>query len=344
MTPRFSWTAPVELSPEPPPEESPRVSAPVLLTLNDAERTQPREEELPDPDQPLQEAEFSRLGSRWRWFFWSAALLVLGLGLEECALFLTNQYRLHPLLGVLFGGLIAVLLVILSQGVIRELLALRALRVQGALRNEAATLMTGGSFGNAPGLIRRLTDQHGHRAELQESLEAFQAMNQAHLGDREMLELFSSRALRPLDEAALRVIGRHAASAAMLAVISPLALLDSALFLWRNIRMVREIAGVYGLRPGPLGTARLMRHVAEGMLASGAGQLLTKTATEALGDTLAGFALAGAGQAATNALFTARVGLKCLRLCRPIPFPVTDEPGLGHIRRELKAALIAPKA
>ncbi|MBF0271640.1 MAG: DUF697 domain-containing protein [Magnetococcales bacterium] len=344
MNLRPRWTPPVELSPEPPPEETPRATGPVCLPLTEHENHPPEpEEEILDPDPTPEELAFTHSGRRWRWFFWSATLLLTGLILEESALFLVNQFRLHVVLGVFFSGLIAVLLTLLVTAVTREFLALRELRAQGAIRSEAARLMSGGSFGNAQPLIAQLTDQHGHRPELRDSLEAFRAMNQAHLGDREMLELFSSRALRPLDEAALRVIGRHAASAAFLAVLSPLAILDALLFLWRNTRMMREIATIYGLRPGPAGTVVLMRHLAEGMLAAGAGEVLAKSASEALGETLAGVALASAGQAASNALFTARVGLKCLRLCRPIPFPKNEEPGLKQIRRELKAALAAPK-
>ncbi|MBF0190506.1 MAG: DUF697 domain-containing protein [Magnetococcales bacterium] len=342
--PRPRWTPPVELSPEPHPEETPRATAPVCLPLTEHEsRNADPEPEILEPDPSPETLAFTRSGRRWRWFFWSAALLLGGLIVEESALFLVHQFRLHPVLGIFFSGVIGVLLTLLVTAMTREFLSLRELRAQGALRGEAARLMSGGSFGNAQPLIVQLTEQHGHRPELRDSLEAFRAMNQAHLGDREMLELFSSRALRPLDEAALRIIGRHAASAAFLAVISPLAILDALLFLWRNTRMMREIATLYGLRPGPVGTVVLMRHLAEGMLAAGAGEVLAKSASEALGETLAGVVMANAGQAATNALFTARVGLKCLRLCRPIPFPKHEEPGLKQIRRELRAALTAPK-
>ncbi|MBF0214391.1 MAG: DUF697 domain-containing protein [Magnetococcales bacterium] len=343
---RPSWTPPVELSPDPPPPEAtPRNTAPVCLPLGNRHSPPPEPlDESLDPDPALPDATITRAGARWRWFFWSAALLLSGLLLEESALFLANQFRLHPALGIFFSVLTGVLLILLSTAVMNELIGLRALRAQGTVRQEATALMHGGSFGNAQPLIHRLMNQYEHRSELKESFDAFRAMNQAHLGDREMLELFSSRALRPLDEEALRIIGRHASSAAILAVISPLAILDAMLFLWRNARMMRELATVYGLRPGPLGTIVLMRNLAEGMLAAGAGEVLAKSASEALGDTLTGVAMASAGQAATNALFTARVGLRCLRLCRPIPFPKSEEPGLSQIRRELRAALAAPKA
>ncbi|MBF0628076.1 MAG: DUF697 domain-containing protein [Magnetococcales bacterium] len=348
MSMRPRWIPPVEISLDPPAPEAPRVNPPVFLHLNEPESTPPEpdreEEELPLADEAtMRDPAVVRSGRRWRWFFWSAFLLLAGLMLEESVLFLVNQFRIHPALGLFFGGVIGLLLMLLASGIVQELMALRALRAQGALRSEAARLMSGGSFGNAQPVIQQLLDHHGHRPELRESLEIFRAMNQTHLGDREMLELFSSRALRPLDEAALRIIGRHAAAAAMLSVLSPLALLDAALFLWRNVRMMRELARVYGLRPGPMGTMVLMRTLAEGMLAAGVGDLIAKSATEALGETLAGVALGSAGQAATNALFTARIGLKCLRLCRPIPFPKSEEPGLRQIRRELKAALAAPK-
>ncbi|MBF0164078.1 MAG: DUF697 domain-containing protein [Magnetococcales bacterium] len=345
MRSRPTWTAPVELPPDAPIADPPRV-APSFQLPTEAE---PVQEEAPGngfPDPPLangQTVETEGSSRRWRWFFWSFFLLLAGILIEESILFLVGQYRLHVGLGLFFSGLVGVLVTILITALLRELRGLKAIRVQDGQRAEAARLMAEDGFGNAQPLLRRLVDQHAERLEMRDALEEFRALNQAHLGDREAMALFSQRALKPLDEAALRIIGKHAASAAFLAVLSPLALLDALLFLWRNLRMMREIAQVYGLRPGPAGTFLLMRQVAEGMLAAGSGDVLAKSAAEALGDTLTGAALAGAGQAATNALFTARVGLRCLRLCRPLPFPKADEPGLGRIRRELKAALTAPK-
>ncbi|GAB0055832.1 hypothetical protein SIID45300_00129 [Candidatus Magnetaquicoccaceae bacterium FCR-1] len=345
MRSRPTWTAPVELSPDPLIADSPRVTP----TFQPPTEAEPVKEEEPgngfsDPLPPLGESPGAAgSGRRWRWFFWSFFLLLAGILIEESVLFLVEQFRLHVGLGLFFSGLVGVLISVLISALLRELRGLKAIRAQDGQRAEAARLMAEDGFGNAQPLLRRLVDQHAERPELRDALEAFRALNQAHLGDREALTLFSQRALKPLDEAALRIIGKHAASAAFLAVLSPLALLDALLFFWRNLRMMREIAQVYGLRPGPAGTFVLMRHVAEGMLAAGSGDVLAKSAAEALGDTLTGAALAGAGQAATNALFTARVGLRCLRLCRPIPFPKADEPGLGRIRRELKAALTGPK-
>ncbi|MBF0417335.1 MAG: DUF697 domain-containing protein [Magnetococcales bacterium] len=345
MKSRPTWTAPVELSLDTSIAD-PLHTNPGFQMPTEAE---PHPEENPgqgfsDPlSSPIDLERCSGAGKRWRWFFWSFFGLLASILIEESLMFLVNQFRLHLALGVFFSGLVGILVYLLLSALLRELRGLKAIRVQDGQRSEAARLMAEDGFGNAQPLLRQLVDQHANRLELRDALEEFRALNQAHLGDREALALFSQRALKPLDEAALRIIGRHAASAAFLAVLSPLALLDALLFLWRNARMMREIAQVYGLRPGPAGTFLLMRHVAEGMLAAGSGDVLAKSATEALGDSLAGAALAGVGQAATNALFTARVGLRCLRLCRPIPFPKTDEPGLGQIRRELKAALTAPK-
>ncbi|MBF0614432.1 MAG: DUF697 domain-containing protein [Magnetococcales bacterium] len=346
MIARPKWIPPVEISLDPPEEPTAPPTGPVCLPLSGMPK-QPPEPEIAPPEEELdglRDPVFIRAGVRWRWFFWGVALLVGGLMLEQSILFLVEQFRLHPVAGLFFGGVVGLLLMLLATAIFQELTGLRALRAQEAVRHTAAQLMSGGSFGSAQPMIQRWLDQYGQRPELREAFDDFRALNQSHLGDQEMLELFSARAMRPLDETALRIIGRHAASAAMLSVVSPLALLDAMIFMWRNVRMMREIATVYGLRPGPMATIVLMRNLAEGMLAAGASELVARGAVEALGETLTSVAMAGAGQAATSALFTARIGLKCLHMCRPLPFPKADEPGLRHIRRELRAALAAPKA
>jgi putative membrane protein len=51
---------------------------------------------------------------------------------------------------------------------------------------------------------------------------------------------------------------------ATMTAVSPKASIDSALFILRGVRLVREIALIYGMRPGILGTCSLLRRVLYG--------------------------------------------------------------------------------
>ncbi|MEO5333188.1 MAG: TIGR01620 family protein [Magnetococcus sp. YQC-5] len=344
-----TWILPIELPLDAPPQAKVISSAPVFLpvTPKSTERIPTShgsiqeedledDDDIPDHDSPH--------GTLWRWFFWSASFLLGGLIIEEMWTFLLAQYHMHPAMGIFFALSLLFLSAALITAIAQEIMALRAIKKRNFLRHEAERLIAEDTFGQAMPLLGEVTDLYRDRQETRESLIHFRSLTRDHLGDQELLALFSSKALQPLDEAVLRIIGRHAAAAALFSVISPLAILDVLVFFWRNIRMVREISRIYGLRPGMVGSILLMRNVAEGMVAAGVGELITDSMTDTLGDALTEAALSGAGQAATNALFTMRTGLQTMIQCRPIPFPAAQKPGLNQIRQAFKAAISSAKS
>lgn len=344
-----TWILPVELPLDAPPQIKVVTSAPVFLPVTPKstetiprshasiqEDDQENDNDIPDNDPPH--------GLLWRWFFWSASFLMGGIIIEEMWTFLMAQYQMHPAMGVFFALSLLFLSAALITAIAREIITLQAIKKRNVLRHEALRLIAEDTFGHAMPLLGQVTDIYRDRQETRESLIHFRSLTRDHLGDQELLALFSSTALQPLDDAVLRLVGRHAAGAALFSVISPLAILDVLVFFWRNIRMVREISRIYGLRPGMVGSIILMRNVAEGMVAAGVGELITDSMTDTLGDALTEAALSGAGQAATNALFTMRTGLQTMIQCRPIPFPATQKPGLNQIRQAFKAAISSSKS
>lgn len=74
-------------------------------------------------------------------------------------------------------------------------------------------------------------------------------------------DLLRIEILPSLDERALTIIERHVGAVAISTAISPSDIIDSFLVLWRNTKMLAEVAEVYGARPGFWGTARLARRV-----------------------------------------------------------------------------------
>ncbi|MBF0296215.1 MAG: DUF697 domain-containing protein [Magnetococcales bacterium] len=332
------WVPPVELPPESfSPRQKPAAPPPAQLPVSPGQEEGCDEEDVHDT--PAGPGPGKRGFGPGRWILFSLILLFIAVLVEDAVGFLAAQYRLHPSLGISFGLLLFVLTGALLTAVVREWRSLRSVRAQDELRLRLERLAREDAFGQARGVLEAAGERYRERPEMNNALLAYRAAFRDHLGDRELVTLFSDVAMRPLDQAALRVVGRHAAGAALSAVLSPVAMLDALLFLWRNLRMIHEIARIYGLRPGFAGSCVLVRQMAEGMVVVGATELLTHTAADLLGDTLAGAALASAGQAATNALFTARIGLRAINQCRPVPFPPSRLPGLREIRKELQGAL-----
>ena len=76
--------------------------------------------------------------------------------------------------------------------------------------------------------------------------------------------------LTPLDRLAEETVMRTSRNVAAATALIPLALVDVLAALTGNLRMVREIAEIYGGRAGWFGSMRLMRAVATHLVATGA--------------------------------------------------------------------------
>jgi putative membrane protein len=118
----------------------------------------------------------------------------------------------------------------------------------------------------------------------------------------------------------------------------PLALIDVLIALTRNLRMLREIAEIYGGRAGWIGSWRLLRAVAAHLIATGA----VAVADDILGPLMGGHMLARLsrrfGEGAVNGALTARVGVAAMDVCRPLPFATIARPNAsGVVLRALKS-------
>ncbi len=274
------------------------------------------------------------------WFLGGATVLFLGVLVQDSLLFLERQWSSHPFLGLLFT---LPMLVLFGSAIVltgREVRRYRSVRDRSELRREAERLARIHSFGQAPALLQRIEltrrADGGDRddPQLAEALSRFRNGIQEQLGDRELLHIYANQVLPVVDDRAYRAIVQNGAAVALITGLSPLAWLDALLFLWRNTRMVRQIAEIYGIRPGLFGSMALVRQAFQGLALAGVTELVADAASDSLGDSLATVVVARAGQGIANGLFLARIGLQAMALCRPIPFETDRRPGLNRIRKE----------
>ena len=115
---------------------------------------------------------------------------------------------------------------------------------------------------------------------------------------------------------------------------------------WRNLRLVRELAMLYGGRPGLVGAVALVRRIFVAIALTGGLEAGDNVISEALGGGIAGRVSARLGQGVVNGLLTARIGLGAIRAVRPMPYlrarpPRLTEMGLAiaeRLRLRLNAA------
>jgi putative membrane protein len=159
----------------------------------------------------------------------------------------------------------------------------------------------------------------------------YRAVLEPHHTGRDALDLFSRFVLAPADQLAQAAIRRAAAQAFAINAISPTVLLDTLLFAARAMRLIREIAEIYGQRPGLAGTVHLLRRLASGAGLVGAVDIVGGVIAQQLGGAVLERLSASAAESAYAAQKMARLGLIATASCRPVEFRAGEAPSLSGL-------------
>jgi putative membrane protein len=177
-----------------------------------------------------------------------------------------------------------------------------------------------------------------HDPSLREAVATYRGARAAHHTGPDSLELFSRFVLAPADRLAEAAIRRAATQAFAINAVSPTALLDTLLFAARALRLIREIAEIYGQRPGLAGTVHLLRRLAGGAAMVGTVDLVGGILVQQLGGAVIERLSASAAESAYAAQKMARLGIIAMALCRPVDFRPGELPSMGG----LVAGLLKP--
>ena len=270
--------------------------------------------------------------SAFRALVWSAAvaLIMLTLGAAAWDLF-TSMAAKNVWLGRLVIALLCIVLAGLALFVFRELAAVSRISKVDALRLRASDAWETGDRWIADQVRGELETLYRHREDFDRARETIHHRKDDAPDAETLLTLVESEGMRPLDARAADAARRGARGVAAATALLPSGVLDAAAVMYLNVRMIREIASVYGGRAGWLGSWRLLRQVIVHLAATG---------VIALGDDffsaiLGGGALAKlsrrAGEGAINGALTARIGIAAMEVCRPLPFRALPKPSLRGI-------------
>jgi putative membrane protein len=279
-----------------------------------------------------------RVRRRWspgRWFWSSLALFVIGVLTVEAIDYVAGLIARNSTLGTIFAVLLGMTVVSGVCWIAFEIRRMRRLRAVEPLRAEGLRLIRSEGYEGALPWIDRAAAALGERDERKDLVEkARDRILDTHTDASAML-IFHDTVLAPLDERAFASIARASRGAALGVSVSPLALLDAALVLWRSVRMVREIAEIYGLRPGLAGSIVLMRHLLMSGLYTVGVDILGNVWLEHLGGRLTSFVSTRLAEGVVAAVRVARLGLLAMEACRPLPFTDRDRPGLMALREQI---------
>ncbi|MDP7591490.1 MAG: TIGR01620 family protein [Litorilituus sp.] len=283
----------------------------------------------------------SPIGRRPRWLWRIALSLFMVIISVETVDFFITGFTHSPILTSIYGVLLTCLLVISSSALMREWSTLRQFKRRQRLKQQSL-LWLKSSREEALQCTATTIDVKDFCQQINKSLpcdllseqeQAWQRALAAEHSSDELLQLYSRVVLSKVDEKAMAEVAKFSTEAIALVSLSPVALVDMLLMLWRNLRMINKVAGLYGLKLGYWSRIKLIRQVFVNMVYAGASELITDFGTDMIGADLLGKLSGRLAQGLGAGMLTARLGVKTMQLCRPIPF--NDKPKLSHVRKEM---------
>ncbi|MBV9457447.1 MAG: TIGR01620 family protein, partial [Bradyrhizobium sp.] len=160
-----------------------------------------------------------------------------------------------------------------------------------------------------------------------------------HTGDiidgADMIKLAERELMTPLDVEARRLVSSAAQRVSIVTAISPRAAVDMIFVFVAALRLIRQLARLYGGRPGALGMIRLLRHVIAHLAITGGMAASDSLVQQMLGHGIAAKLSERLGEGMLNGLLTARLGLAAIDVTRPLPFTALPRPALTDLAKDL---------
>jgi putative membrane protein len=267
------------------------------------------------------------------WLWRTLGVVFVTLVAVEAVQFFVNGFGQSPIIASLYAILLAGLSLICGRSVWREFAGLRQFKYQQNLKQQAQDIINEEGKIDAISLCDKISQRLPvDLAEFDHS--SWQQLNLEEYNDVEIMQLYARNVLSQVDQKALKEIAKFSSESVVLVALSPIAIIDMLLMLWRNLRLVNKIAVLYGLKLSYWSRVKLIKQVIINMAYAGASELVADFGADLLGAELLGKLSARMAQGLGAGMLTARLGLKAMHLCRPIPF-TEEAPKLGHIRQQI---------
>lgn len=275
-------------------------------------------------------------GFRWAMLFWCAlgGLTLLAIGVAVTGL-IVDLFGHSQELGWLGLALAITATVSLLVIVVRETICLMRLAKVEKLRHRAAEITVSDHRTSARALTHELLELTRRMPQLARS----RAQLEGHLNEiidgSDMVRLAERELMTPLDQQARKLISVAATRVSIVTALSPRALIDMLFVFGTALSLVRQIALLYGVRPGTLGLGRLMRHAVTHLVMTGGLATSDSLFQQMLGHGVTAKVSARLGEGVLNGLLTARFGLAAVDVIRPLPFDALPRPTLRDLMSEV---------
>jgi putative membrane protein len=272
----------------------------------------------------------------WVVTFWSAfgglVALAIGLAISQLVQALYTRSQVLGWIGLSLAALAALALLIILGREIRALIRLSAI---DELRDRAVATIVSDQRAEGVAIARELLHLTRNKPLLARARKTLSAHVDDIIDGADMVRLSERSLVGPLDQEAKRLVSAAAKRVSIVTAISPRAVLDMVFVFATALGLMRQLAYLYGGRPGTLGLIRLARlslaHVTlTGGLAVGDGVL-----QQILGHGVLAKLSTRLGEGMLNGLLTARLGLAAIEVTRPLPFVALPQPALRDLAADL---------
>jgi putative membrane protein len=272
-------------------------------------------------------------------FFYGISLLLFVLLGWEVFSVLQSLLEIHWGFACAFAALVAIV-ALMAWRVTRSFVKDREnIETLESIQNNAQHLSEVNDLGRARQLIEELKKFYLNKPQ---NLHFQRCLEQLpdYSNDREVVEHIERVFLMPLDKEALRRVSNYSLQTATTVAVSPWISLDMLFSLWRSIKMIDDIAQVYGLRPSIINRYKLLKLVMHQLVFVAASEVVLDQLIEEFGtSTLTSMSGARLGQGIGAGIYSARIGVAAMKVCRPICFSKQNQPTVRTIVVQVVNAL-----
>lgn len=263
-------------------------------------------------------------------------LLSLSIGLWLDAL-IQDLFSRNEWLGWSALIISAIFIVTVFALIIREIFGFMQLRSVERLRKDIEVLIEKPTRDSkqAKAKVGQIIKLVSHRPETANGRQSLKDLGTNIIDGPDYLALAETELMQQLDDKARHYILNSAKRVSLVTAISPRALLDAGFVLYEMVRLSRQIANLYGSRPGFFGTISLLKAIAAHLAVTGGIAIGENMFQQLLGQSLAAKLSTRFGEGLINGVMTARLGIVAMDVSRPMPFQSLEKPTLSSIIKQL---------